>query len=576
MMNSKSTFARLWTLMLLVLLMTLSLSALAAGSTGKAALASPGPGWELRATVPNLFLSVAAFDESTAWASSGMPVFSGIFKTTDGGTTWTLQSTEVFTRASVVDSSIVYACGGNKVLKTIDGGTTWNVIYNQQGVAVRDIHAFDATNAVACGYVYNEQGNTGSYVSKTSNGGETWDVLYFDAVNSVIGDLSAPSPEVIWVVEKRAADTLAMILRTTDGGASWSQVGSIFGTPYLLTEGLFSFISAIDANTAWVLDTQVPSYNAGDILRTTDGGNTWISKYHFIDTLNAVSGVFGIDAEVCWASSFGKALKTVDGGDSWAAQPIDPEYAAFPIDALNPCVAWTVVGTVNSLTEATSVVYRTTDGGDAKPDVVSISPDMGPEGSEVTVKGCDFGATQGTSYVSFGAVAATEYISWSDSQVVVKVPAGITSPAKVTVTTAEGTSNGKWFSTPPPAPTVTSVSPAEAGQFAFFVSLSVEGTCFQPGAALRLEKDEVAIEAIAVDVSSDTQLAATLVIFGNEAGAYDVVVTNPDGGEGKLATGFTVNSACGAGAGPATLVLGLALGLLSLAGSRKARRRRSG
>jgi len=69
-------------------------------------------------------------------------------------------------------------------------------------------------------------------------------------------------------------------------------------------------------------------------------------------------------------------------------------------------------------------------------------------------------------------------------------------------------------------------------------------------------------------------LTSSLFLFGNDPGAYDVVVTNPDGGEGRLGAGFNVTSACGAGSGSAVLMLGLALGLLSLAGSFKVRRKR--
>jgi hypothetical protein len=66
----------------------------------------------------------------------------------------------------------------------------------------------------------------------------------------------------------------------------------------------------------------------------------------------------------------------------------------------------------------------------------------------------------------------------------------------------------------------------------------------------------------------------TLFLFGTGPGTYDIVVTNPDGGEGKLGNGFSITSACGAGSGSAVLMLGLALGLLSLAGSRSMKRRR--
>jgi hypothetical protein len=100
------------------------------------------------------------------------------------------------------------------------------------------------------------------------------------------------------------------------------------------------------------------------------------------------------------------------------------------------------------------------------------------------------------------------------------------------------------------------------------------GTGFQPGAAVRFEKDAVVVQAYNVSVVSGERITCTVGLFGVEPGAYDVVVTNPDGQEARLAGGFTVTSPCGAGRSTALLMLGLTLGLLSLTGSARLRRRR--
>ena len=87
------------------------------------------------------------------------------------------------------------------------------------------------------------------------------------------------------------------------------------------------------------------------------------------------------------------------------------------------------------------IILKTENGGDARPDILSISQTSGDVGSEVTITGCDFGDTQDTSYVSFGVTQATSCTSWSDTEIVVEVPAGVTGTVPVTVTTADGTSN---------------------------------------------------------------------------------------------------------------------------------------
>ncbi len=82
------------------------------------------------------------------------------------------------------------------------------------------------------------------------------------------------------------------------------------------------------------------------------------------------------------------------------------------------------------------------------------------------------------------------------------------------------------------------------------------------------------INALSVNVISPVQIAFNMSLFGAQPGAYDVVVTNPDGSEARLEDGFTVTSPCGAGGGAAVLMLGLVMGLVSLAGAGRLFKRR--
>ncbi|MEI6091522.1 MAG: FISUMP domain-containing protein [bacterium] len=70
------------------------------------------------------------------------------------------------------------------------------------------------------------------------------------------------------------------------------------------------------------------------------------------------------------------------------------------------------------------------------PDILQITayaPTYARVGAVVTLTGNKFGATQGTSFVTFNNIKATDTISWSDTQIKVKVPANATS-GKVYVT----------------------------------------------------------------------------------------------------------------------------------------------
>jgi hypothetical protein len=77
------------------------------------------------------------------------------------------------------------------------------------------------------------------------------------------------------------------------------------------------------------------------------------------------------------------------------------------------------------------------------PSITSLSPPSGAVGISVTITGTNFGATQGTSTVSFNGTAATP-TSWSSSSITVPVPSGATT-GSVVVTVGGVTSNGISF-----------------------------------------------------------------------------------------------------------------------------------
>ena len=84
------------------------------------------------------------------------------------------------------------------------------------------------------------------------------------------------------------------------------------------------------------------------------------------------------------------------------------------------------------------------------PVLISLAPPSGTVGTLVTIKGHFFGASQGSSVVSFNGVPATAYTSWSNTTIKCAVPLGATT-GPVVVTTSVGASSGKTFSVMPPA-----------------------------------------------------------------------------------------------------------------------------
>jgi hypothetical protein len=77
------------------------------------------------------------------------------------------------------------------------------------------------------------------------------------------------------------------------------------------------------------------------------------------------------------------------------------------------------------------------------PTITNLSPGSGAVGTSVTIRGTNFGASQGTSTVTFNGTAATP-TSWSATSIAVPVPSGATT-GNVAVTVGGHASSGMRF-----------------------------------------------------------------------------------------------------------------------------------
>jgi photosystem II stability/assembly factor-like uncharacterized protein len=517
------------------------------------AVASSDSGWVDQTPDPGGedLLSVSAVDADTAWAVGNYD----ILHTDDGGTTWTPQEmlNSYSWAVGAFDENKVWVVGSvddlfqDNIQWSANGGDEW--VRVNTGLDARayltDLAIPDVNTIWAVG--------SGDTIIKTTNGGWTWTLQNYiwPIMDEWLNGISALDSQTAWAV-----GSYGTILKTTDGGATWFEQDAGYA--------LHSDVAAVDADTVWIVGGHE------NIFKTTDGGDTWVNQHS--STPGSLSSIAAVDAYTAWAVGswemlssevYNVILKTTDGGETWVPQDAGTELPLYDIVALDACTAWAV--------GKDGVIIKTTDGGDDKPDIKSISPTSGQPGIEVAVVGCDFGDIQGDSHVSFGDVEATSYSSWSDGEITVTVPEGICDGAEVTVTTPAGTSNPVLFS----CFSVTSITPDQAAQNAVTVNITdLAGTGFEPGATVRFEQGERVLEAYDVNVVSDTQITCKIGFFMEPVGAYDVVVVNPDSSEARLEEGFTVNSPCGEGGGMAVMLLGITLGLLSLAGGSRLRRKR--
>ena len=150
------------------------------------------------------------------------------------------------------------------------------------------------------------------------------------------------------------------------------------------------------------------------------------------------------------------------------------------------------------------------------PTLFCLTPNSGPVGTSVRIRGWNFGDTQGSSVVKFNGVTATGVTSWAKDNIQVNVPSGATT-GLVTVTVGGVTSNGGNFTIASSPPVFTAEegvgvmlvrlpqgaggSPGKAG---VTVPITIEGKGVA-GADIVLTFDGVMLEATGVELTGMTE-----------------------------------------------------------------------
>jgi photosystem II stability/assembly factor-like uncharacterized protein len=172
----------------------------------------------------------------------------------------------------------------------------------------------------------------------------------------------------IWFVDPNigwAVNSDGKILKTTDGGDSWIEQKSMPGV-YLRCVGF------ADANIGWV-GTLTRNKR---LMSTKDGGTTWNAVLPVPDLAPvAVCGISVVSDKIVYCSGtnrpsdFPRMMKTTDGGVTWTAWDMSP-HASILIDCYfrDSLHGWVVGGKSTEPTPTTRdkvkpVVLETTDGG---------------------------------------------------------------------------------------------------------------------------------------------------------------------------------------------------------------------
>ena len=145
---------------------------------------------------------------------------------------------------------------GGSILRTTNGGTTWTSESSGTTDNLYGVSFIDANN----GTIVGESG----IILRTTNGGTNWTLQSSGTTNQLNG-VSFTDANTGTVIGGIAFldNYVGTILRTTNGGTNWTLQSS--GTTSVLYGVFF-----IDANNGWTVGTN------GTILRTTNGGVTFV------------------------------------------------------------------------------------------------------------------------------------------------------------------------------------------------------------------------------------------------------------------------------------------------------------
>lgn len=228
-----------------------------------------------------------------------------LYRSGNGGKTWVPINTSLVSSISASNAAVVYV-GSLEfgIGKTVDGGKTW-APGGLKNTRIIQVHAVDPNTVYAL--IKDKYTVNGGGVFKTTDGGVHWNKRYFSNWTKPVA-LYAVNKNTVYVGLQRGFLENSKIIKTSDGGASWSTV--FVGKENMEVKHLY----AVDENTLFVATST-------GILKTLDGGGSWYLSTSNVQTLfkYGVTGIYARDSQTVYvACSFPYSVyATYNGGAAW-------------------------------------------------------------------------------------------------------------------------------------------------------------------------------------------------------------------------------------------------------------------
>lgn len=223
---------------------------------------------------------------------TGLSTFK-FFLSNDAGKNWTMAATQppgrIFSSAYLNPNSILVSSDSGIYLSS-DQGNSWVKKFTMTPVnEIYNLHFFDATTGWAAG-------NKG-LILKTTDGGNSWtnqnsgttkylNSVFFTSTSNgfIVGDSN-------------------IVLKTTNGGSTWT----MNPTP---TNLYFNDVYFTSSSNGWIIGSD------GKVFKTTDGGSNWSTVN--IGTNEFLHGIRFKNSTEAWIyGNNGTLYNSTDGGNTW-------------------------------------------------------------------------------------------------------------------------------------------------------------------------------------------------------------------------------------------------------------------
>jgi photosystem II stability/assembly factor-like uncharacterized protein len=326
-------------------------------------------------------------------------VSGGIWKTTNGGTSWSPKldngvelSIGCLVKDPTNDNTVYAGTGegwgnsdavyGGGIYKSTDFGDTWTLLSSTIADSwsfknVLDISFDPSNNIYAITKSTNRKDGIGSYLTngglyKSTDGGTSWNkVTTTVPTNYFNGCAVIPfSTTTIVFATGPNGSTLGGIFRSTNSGTTWTQITT--NLPSASYRRISFAKDPNNANTAYaVFESTVytsPTYGLSGIYKTTDAGATWTALtrpgnltstgYSYLSTQGWYDNVIAVDpynsSNIYIAGV--EMMKSTNGGTSWAQLTFwDPYYGSPVVHADHHAITFDPV--------TSGIVYDGDDGG---------------------------------------------------------------------------------------------------------------------------------------------------------------------------------------------------------------------